>query len=236
MRRARCSAPSSCSRAVNAPQARRTRASRPGSIPTISTRTVTSTPRDLLAFFAVPRALSSVSPKMVDEDGDGDFLDHYLGKSTPDWTGAFGLRATVFRNFELNTLFEYKTGNYTITNLTDAFRNSNAVIGRNTQPAATVEATMLNPVSTAQQRTDAAKEWLRLRALSPYDGLNQNENGKFLRWRELSLTYNVPGSWAERRFGLQHLSLNVAVRNVMMWTGYTGIDPELNEFGRGGAR
>src|SRR5213596_1175690 len=94
------------------------------------------TEADLLAFFAVPRDLSSVSPKMVDEDGDGDFLDHYFGKSTPDWTGAFGLRATVFRNFELNSLFEYKTGNYTITNLTDAFRNSNAVIGRNTQRAA----------------------------------------------------------------------------------------------------
>ena len=193
------------------------------------------TDADLLAYFAVPRTLNSVPPVIVDEDGDGDFLDHYLGKSTPDWTGSFGLRATLLRNLELNTLFEYKTGNYTITNLTDAFRNSNASIGRNTQRAATVEATMLNPASTAQQRVDAAKEWLRLRAISPYDGLNQNENGKFLRWRELSLTYNVPGTWAERRLGLRHLSLNVAVRNVMLWTGYTGIDPELNEYGRGGA-
>ena len=94
---------------------------------------------------------------------------------------------------------------------------------------------MMNTASTAQQRVDAAKQWLKLRALTPYDGLNQNENGRFLRWRELSLTYNLPGSWAERRFGLRHLSFNVAVRNVMMWTGYTGIDPELNEFGRGGA-
>src|SRR3989442_4662425 len=222
MRRARCSAPSSCSRAVNAPQARRTRASRPGSIPTISTRTVTSTPRDLLAFFAVPRALSSVSPKMVDEDGDGDFLDHYLGKSTPDWTGAFGMRATVFRNFELNTLFEYKTGNYTITNLTDAFRNSNAVIGRNTQRAATVEATMLNPASTAQQRVDAAKEWLRLRALSPYDGLNQNENGKFLRWRELSLAHYVPGTWARRRTAVPAPVLPLAVSHLNVWAASSG--------------
>jgi len=193
------------------------------------------TDADLLAYFAVPHSLNSVLPILVDENGNGDFLDHYFGKSTPDWAGAFGLKATLFRNFEVNSVFEYKTGNYTITNLTDAFRNSNASIGRNTLRAATVESTILNPASTAQQRVDAAKEWLTLRALSPYDGLNQNENGKFLRWRELSLTWNVPGTWADRRFGLRHLSVNVAVRNLMLWTGYTGIDPELNEYGRGGA-
>ena len=27
-----------------------------------------------------------------------------------------------------------------------------------------------------------------MKALTPYDGLNQNENGDFLRWRELGLT------------------------------------------------
>jgi len=172
-------------------------------------------------------------PIRVDEDGDGNFLDHYLGKSAPDWAGSFGLSATLFKNFELSSLFEYKVGNYTITNLTFAFRNSNATIGRNSEQGARVEATMLNPASTAQQRVDAAKEWLKLRALTPYDGLNQSENGKFVRWRELGVTYNVPTAWASRRLGLRYVSLKASVRNLMLWTPYTGIDPELNEYGRG---
>ena len=195
------------------------------------------TDADMLAALAtVPlNGLSSVNPIRVDEDGDGDFLDHYLGKSTPDWAGSFGLSATMFKNFELSSVFEYKGGNYTITDLTFAFRNANAVIGRNSERAARVESEMLNPASTAQQRVDAAKEWLTLRALSPYDGLNQNENGRFVRWRELGLTYNVPTAWASRRLGLRYVSVKASVRNLALWTGYTGIDPELNEYGRGAA-
>ena len=194
------------------------------------------TDADLLAALATPRSLSSLLPIRVDENGNGDFLDHYLGKSAPDWAGSFGFSATMFKNFEVSSLFEYKGGNYTITDLTFAFRNSNASIGRNSERAARVESTLLNPTSTAQQRVDAAKEWLTLRALTPYDGLNQNENGRFVRWRELGLTYNVPTAWASRRLGLRYVSLKASVRNLMLWTPYTGIDPELNEYGRGAAK
>ena len=193
------------------------------------------TDAQLLAYLAVPRSLSTLNPIMVDENGNGDKLDHYLGKSTPDWQGSFGATATVRRNLELSALFEYKFGNYTITNLTDAFRKSSPSIGRNLRKATEVEATMLNPASTPDQRLAAAKEWAyELKALSPYDGLNQNENGKFLRFRELSLTYNVPSRWIER-LGFRYLTITAAGRNLALWTPYTGIDPEINEFGRGGA-
>ena len=93
----------------------------------------------------------------------------------------------------------------------------------------------MNPASTPQQRLDATKRWLKLRALTPYDGLNQNENGAFVRWRELSLTYNLPSRWSGQHLGLHSVSLRASVRNVALWTGYTGIDPELNVFGRGAA-
>ena len=94
---------------------------------------------------------------------------------------------------------------------------------------------MMNPASTPEQRLEAAKTWAyELKALSPYDGLNQNENGKFLRFRELSLTYNVPARYAEK-LGLRYLSLTAAGRNLALWTPYSGVDPEINEYGRGGA-
>ena len=116
-----------------------------------------------------------------------------------------------------------------------AFRKANPVIGRNLERATAAEATLMNPASTPEQRLEAVRLWAYdLKALSPYDGMNQGENGKFLRFREVSVTYNVPSVTAGK-FGFSHLSLTAAARNIALWTPYSGVDPEINEFGRGGA-
>jgi len=163
----------------------------------------------------------------ADDDGNGDFLDHYQGKPFPDWQGAFGGNLRLGRSWRLGSLFEYKAGHYTITDLTDAFRNASPTLGRNRIESTSVTATLLNPASTADQRFDAAQQWLGLVALSPYDGYNQNKPGDFVRWRELSLTYNTPLRLASR-VGAKDLSLVFAVRNLALWTRYPGTDPEVN--------
>jgi len=77
---------------------------------------------------------------------------------------------------------------------------------------------MLNPASTPQERLAASRKWAyELKALSPYDGLNQNENGKFSPLRELSLTYNVPASYSTK-LGFSHMSITAAGRNLALWT------------------
>lgn len=165
-----------------------------------------------------------------DIDGDGDFLDNPLGKPTPDWSGAFGSNITLWRNLQVNALFEYKTGDFWVNNLTDGFRNSHSLIGRNTPRAAELEAKFLNPASSLDDKVQAAVDYVNeLRALSPHSGTNMIKNGKFLRFRELGITYTAPASFANRFFGLDNLSFNVSGRNLWLWTGYDGIDPELND-------
>lgn len=190
------------------------------------------TQADILAYFQTHGSTDPalLNPLRVDEDLNGDFLDHYTGKPTPDWQGGFGGRWR-FHAFQLGTLFEYKAGNYMIQDLTDAFRQASPSIGRNTREAAEVEATLLNPASTPEQRTDAATRWLSLVALSPYDGIeNQMSSGDFVRWRELSLTYNASAGIAQM-FGARDLAVTVAARNLKLWTGYKGVDPEVNQQG-----
>lgn len=52
------------------------------------------------------------------------------------------------------------------------------------------------------------------------------EDGDFLRFRELSLTFNPPESWVSRFRG-RSLVATVALRNIgILWTDYTGVDPE----------
>ncbi|MGQ0764814.1 MAG: SusC/RagA family TonB-linked outer membrane protein [Gemmatimonadota bacterium] len=53
------------------------------------------------------------------------------------------------------------------------------------------------------------------------------EDGDFLRFRELSLTFNAPEQWASRLFRGRSIVATLAARNVgMIWTRYTGVDPE----------
>ena len=203
---------------------------------------VPDTEAEFRAFLAANPSISlsssAMSPLIRDDDGDGDLLDHFLGKPTPDWQGSWGANVTLWQNLQINTVFEFKTGNYSVTNLTDAFRQSNPSIGRNIKQAAEVESTLLNPATQGdvQARFDAAMQWAtQLKALAPLSGLNTIENARFVRWRELSLAYRVPASFSNR-FGMDNLTISVTGRNLFKWDGYTGIDQEMNAIARcGGA-
>lgn len=53
------------------------------------------------------------------------------------------------------------------------------------------------------------------------------EDGDFIRFRELSLTFNTPERWASRYFRGRSLAITGAVRNLgILWTKYSGVDPE----------
>jgi hypothetical protein len=59
------------------------------------------------------------------------------------------------------------------------------------------------------------------------------EDGTFLKLRELSLTYSVPQTWVENFFSgyVDYLRLGIGGRNLLMFTGYDGYDPEVSQFG-----
>ncbi|RMF94277.1 MAG: hypothetical protein D6741_12770, partial [Planctomycetota bacterium] len=195
---------------------------------------------DLLAFFAEPKSPTSFRPILkpfyyrdpVSGEIRRDDLLNYLGKPTPDWSGSFGANIGFLRHFRFAALFEYKAGNYQVNNLTDAFRKSHGLIGRNTPEAAATEMVLLNPSSTPEQRLEAAERWVKeFLALSPYSGLNTIEKADFIRMREISLAYDVPRDIAAM-FGLRNATVSVAGRNLWLITGYTGIDQEMNAIGR----
>jgi len=166
----------------------------------------------------------------------GDFLGNFLGKPTPDWQGSFGMDFTFLSNFEVSTLFEYKFGNFQVQDLSGAFRQANAVIGRNTPGSNRVNAIMQNPNSTAEERLDAAIEWAReYRALAPMSGMNQIWDAAFLRFREFNLTYRVPGEFVESLM-LNNATVTFGVRNLWLFVNdqFRGLDPEINVLGRCG--
>ncbi len=59
------------------------------------------------------------------------------------------------------------------------------------------------------------------------------EDGTYLKLREVSLTYDVPGSLLQGWFGttISRLNVGVSARNLLMFTKYSGFDPEVSQFG-----
>ena len=207
------------------------------------------TREQLLAFFSgktpddignLPKSIGTGGVLLKDEDGDGDLLDHYMGKQTPDWTGSFG-GSVSYKNFTLSTTFEYKAGNFVVNNLTDAFRQSNSVIGLNLPRSAQVNLDWqtggvdggYTPQNDASVRVDALDRWLNeTLALAPFSGLNTMEAADFLSWNELSLNYQFEGNILDT-FNFDSASLGVSGRNIALFTSYTGVDPRINFQGRG---
>ena len=196
-----------------------------------------ATEAELLAYLAQPRDLrvaavqTALQPLLADYDGTGRLLEQRVGDIIPDWTGAFGTNVTISKNWRVQGLFEFRTG-YMIANLTDAFRSSqHATIGSNTREYQLVESALGNPASTPQQRLEAAREYIShyRRLLEP--GLSETDDGDFLRLREIAVTYHAPTALASR-IGFGSLSITAAGRNTMLFTKYSGADPELAYAGR----
>ena len=186
----------------------------------------------------LPASTSTVL--IVDEDGDGDFYDHYLGKPMPDFSGAFGFDVD-YKRFSLSTLFEYQFGNYYVNNLGEAFRTAHPAIGRNTPEMSRLDRDYATggvdenyvPQNSGEVRLEALKDWIgNYLGLAPFQGLNWVQEADFLRFRELSLTYTIPRDKLVR-FGIRKLSFTGSARNLALWTKFDG-DPEVNEIGRGG--
>lgn len=58
------------------------------------------------------------------------------------------------------------------------------------------------------------------------------EQLQFWRLREISAAYTMPDRIARTVFRAASANVNVAVRNIKVWTSYTGVDPEAN-YGQG---
>jgi TonB-linked SusC/RagA family outer membrane protein len=162
--------------------------------------------------------------KDINNDGNINDLDIvYLGDANPLFTGGFGPTVT-YKNWTLASYFYFRYGNeivnYTrmeMENMYDYDNQSTAVLRRWKRP---------------YENAEDAPDNLLPRALfgSGYNWLGSSryvEDGSFLRWKSLTISYRFPKQWL-KRFGISDLKLNFTAQNIHVWTNYTGMDPEVS--------
>lgn len=53
------------------------------------------------------------------------------------------------------------------------------------------------------------------------------QDADFLRLEEVSISFQIPPRWAQR-FGAENASFRLSGRNLGLWTGFEGLDPQIN--------
>jgi len=142
----------------------------------------------------------------------------FAGSPTP--TREFSLSQTIglFRGaLRIQGLLDYK-GGFKQYNSTEEFRCT--ATGNNCRG-------IHDPDATFEDQARAVARRLHPRA----SNWGYLEDGEFLKLRELSLTYSLPNR-ISGLFGAQHATLTLGGRNLATWTGYTGVDPEVNQLGQ----
>ncbi|MDR0713665.1 MAG: TonB-dependent receptor [Bacteroidales bacterium] len=158
-----------------------------------------------------------------DISGDGKITatdKTYIGDPNPDFI--FGLtNAFSYKNFNLNIFIQGAVGN-------DIFNASKGdTEGMYDLKNQSIET--LKRWRTPGQVTDVPKAGFNLQPSSYFV-----EDGSYLRVKDISLSYNFKNGWLNK-MDVSRLQPYVTVRNLLTFTDYKGMDPEVNQWGNSGA-
>lgn len=147
----------------------------------------------------------------------------YLGPALPTHTQGLSFDLTVVKNLHFSTLFERRSGNKQL-NYTSYFRCRT----QNAAPFYGQCAALSDPNASLQEQAAYIASQFGEFGATPSGYI---EDARFVKWRELSVRYDIPTSIA-RRVGVNNgLGFSVSGRNLKTWTKYGGLDPEINEGG-----
>lgn len=144
----------------------------------------------------------------------------YIGDPNPDFT--FGMTNTFFyKGFSLNIFLQGSYGN-------DIFNAS--------------KMEMMGMYDGKNQITDVLRRWKIPGQITdvPKAGFDMKnstyfvEDGSYLRIKDITLSYDFSGKWM-KKIGLTKLQPYFTATNLVTWTKYSGMDPEVNQWGNSGS-
>lgn len=157
----------------------------------------------------------------LNEDGRISPSDQtYIGNPNPLFT--YGLTNSFsYKGFRLNIFIQGSVGN-------DIFNASKGdTQGMHDLKNQSVE--VLKRWRTPGQITDVPKAGFNLQPSSYFV-----EDGSYLRIKDISLSYSFKGSILDKA-GISRLQPYVTASNLLTFTKYSGMDPEVNQWGNSGA-
>lgn len=178
--------------------------------------------RNDIAYYGTDRALIKPGDtRYRDLNGDGLITasdQTLIGRTLPVHSGGFQ-NNFAYKGFNLSVFFQWKYGN-------DIY-NANRII---------FEGNVLNRYNLNQfasyvnrwQPDNPSNTLFRTGGRGPtgYYSSRELEDGSYLRLKTVQLSYTVPARYS-KLITAKSLSLNVSAQNLLTWTNYSGMDPEV---------
>ncbi len=171
----------------------------------------------------VNRGISPGDVKYIDQNGDGniDANDRaFMGNPLPKWTG--NLRNTFkYKGFDLSANFQFEQDK-------DIYNNSLAFGGASGSFVFNKFRDQLNYWTPENTNTDIPRP--RIGSVQAYNNQDSDrfiEDGSYLRLKEVVLGYTIPAQLIKNTT----LRIYIGGDNLVTWTDYSGLDPEVNTFG-----
>jgi hypothetical protein len=147
---------------------------------------------------------------------DGSTVVRKIADANPDFVMSFSSDVS-WRQFRLSGLLDWQNGS-AIINLTKFLYD----LGQNTEDYA-------DPITVGTLQTTVGANRLRL---WPKQTGVYVEDASFMKLRELTLSYTLPQAMVSRLWSqARSAEISFSGRNLMTWTDYTGLDPEVSNFG-----
>lgn len=147
---------------------------------------------------------------------DGSTVVRKIGDANPDFTMSF-VNNLRFKRLRLYGLLDWQSGG-SIINLTKFLYD----LGSNTADYAV-------PITVGTLQTTVGANRLRL---FPKQTAVYVEDASFMKLREVTLSFDVPSEMVARfGRGVRSAELSFSGRNLLTFTDYTGMDPEVSNFG-----
>jgi TonB-dependent starch-binding outer membrane protein SusC len=159
-------------------------------------------------------------------DYNGDNMLDVVGDTEPDFRIGFS-NNFAFGDFGLSTLLDWQYGSDAV-NLTRLLYDFGQVTEDFCSPRCARDG---DPVDGDGDLIPIGAGEKRLAAFNSNDARPYIEDASFVKLREVSLFYNVPKTLLADMGLLSSMRLSVSGRNLLTITDYSGLDPEVSNFG-----
>ncbi len=161
--------------------------------------------------------------KYADINGDGvvnDLDRTIIGNPNPKFIGGISNTFT-FHNFDLNVFFQFVSGN-NILNINRLFMEGNIanLYGSNQYASFVNRWSPTNPTNDNYRALGQGPTVYSSRVI---------EDGSFLRLKTINLGYRVTAKFLQRA-KISSLRFYASAQNLVTWTKYSGLDPEVNNY------